>query len=132
MVAWVGFRQKTVLFSVPVRPNGSTKWSQRALIKYAISNLLSFSSLPLKLVNYFAACFFVFAVLLGAFSLYHFFRHNAVAGYTTVVIVLLLIGSGIMTGLGIIGEYIARIHDEAKMRPRYFKLEDTAFNDDKN
>lgn len=129
MVAWVGFRQKVVTFTVPVRQGSTTKWRRRALIKYALSNLLSFSSMPLRIVYFLATCFFVFTLILGSFSLYQFFRHNAIEGYTTLILVLLLIGSSIMTGLGIIGEYIAKIYEEVKMRPRYFKKDEFPTND---
>jgi len=122
LVAWVGFRQTSVTFSVGRRTAGKTKWRRRTLIRYAVSNFLSFSSLPLKLVNVFAASFLVFAAILGALSLYNYIKHDAVEGFTTVIIVLLLIGSGIMVGLGIIGEYIAKIHDESKRRPRYVAM----------
>jgi dolichol-phosphate mannosyltransferase len=69
--------------------------------------------------------FLCFAVLLGANSLLQWFRGEAVTGFTTVNLLLLIIGSMLMIGLGIIGEYIAKIYDEVKGRPRYVIAETT-------
>mgnify|MGYP000624051944 CR=1 FL=1 len=62
---------------------------------------------------------FLFSLALAVYSLAQYFTGHAVEGYTTIVIVLLLIGSAIMLSLGIIGYYIAKIYEEVKRRPRY-------------
>ena len=67
-----------------------------------------------------AAVFAVFAVLLGAQTLVRFLQGDAVTGFTTVILLLLIQGTLTLLGLGIIGQYLARIHDEVKRRPRFF------------
>jgi hypothetical protein len=63
--------------------------------------------------------FLLFSLVLGVSSLLQWFSDEAVTGFTTVNLLLLIIGSMLMIGLGIIGEYIAKIYDEVKGRPRY-------------
>lgn len=127
MVAWIGYRQAEVRFAVPERPGGGSRWSGRRLVAYALSNMLSFSAFPLRVVNYLAAAFFLLAIAIGGISLHRWANGTAVEGFTTVIILLLIIGSGILGGLGIIGEYVAKIHDEVKQRPRYLISEEVGF-----
>ena len=116
--SWVGFKTTYVEFDVQEREAGESKWSFKSLVRYAVNNITSFSAAPMQIVT-FGVVFFVFAVLLGIQSLYMYFSGHAVAGFTTVILLLLLVGSILMFSLGVIGYYIAKIYDEVKMRPRY-------------
>jgi polyisoprenyl-phosphate glycosyltransferase len=124
MTAWLGFNKETIEFDVSPRTNGETKWSLRNLIKLAMSAVVSFTSLPLRIVTLAGVAFFSIAILLGIQTLYHKLIGTAVTGFTTVILLLLIIGSVIMISLGIIGEYIAAIYNEVKGRPRYL-IQDT-------
>lgn len=117
--SWVGFKTTYVEFDVQEREAGESKWSFKSLVQYAVNNITSFSAAPMQIVTFFGVVFFVFAVLLGIQSLYMCFSGHAVAGFTTVILLLLLVGSILMFSLGVIGYYIAKIYDEVKMRPRY-------------
>lgn len=117
--SWVGFKTTYVEFDVQEREAGESKWSFKSLVRYAVNNITSFSAAPMQIVTFFGVVFFVFAVLLGIQSLYMYFSGRAVAGFTTVILLLLLVGSILMFSLGVIGYYIAKIYDEVKMRPRY-------------
>ena len=117
--SWVGFKTTYVEFDVQEREAGESKWSFKSLVRYAVNNITSFSAAPMQIVTFFGVEFFVFAVLLGIQSLYMYFSGHAVAGFTTVILLLLLVGSILMFSLGVIGYYIAKIYDEVKMRPRY-------------
>ncbi len=116
---WAGFRTATVEFEVAERVNGQSKWSIGGLLKYAINNITSFTTAPLRLVTVLGGILLVCTLVLGVQTLVRFFLGNAVEGFTTVILLLLLIGGSIMISLGIIGHYIARIYDEVKGRPRY-------------
>ncbi len=116
---WAGFRTATVEFEVAERVNGQSKWSIRSLIKYAVNNLTSFTTVPLRLVTILGGFLLICTLVLGVQTLVRFFMGTAVEGFTTVILLLLLIGGCIMVSLGIIGHYIARIYDEVKNRPRY-------------
>lgn len=117
--SWVGFKTTYVEFDVQEREAGESKWSFKSLVRYAVNNITSFSAAPMQIVTFFGVVFFVFAVLLGIQSLYMYFSGHAVAGFTTVILLVLFVGSILMFSLGVIGYYIAKIYDEVKMRPRY-------------
>ena len=117
--SWVGFKTTYVEFDVQEREAGESKWSFKSLVRYAVNNITSFSAAPMQIVTFCGIVFFVFAVILGIQSLYMYFAGHAVAGFTTVILLLLLVGSILMFSLGVIGYYIAKIYDEVKMRPRY-------------
>lgn len=121
--SWVGFRTAQVGFEVRERQNGKTKWSTKALINYAITNITSFTTLPLQLVTMGGLVVLILAIILGIQTLVRYFSGHAVEGFSTVILLLLFIGSVIMISLGIIGYYIAKIYDEVKRRPKYIVSE---------
>ena len=116
---WVGYKKTEVLYRVQERTEGESKWSTRSLIKYAVTNITSFSSAPLHLVTVMGVVTLVIALVFGLISLVQKIAGTAQPGFTTVILLLLLIGSFLMISLGIIGYYLARIYDEIKGRPRY-------------
>jgi glycosyltransferase involved in cell wall biosynthesis len=119
MTQWMGFRRIKIEFDVKQRINGPSRWSLYALTKLAAGAIISFSSLPLRVVSIFGIFFLLGAVLLGGQTLFRKIIGDAVTGFTTVILLQLIIGSIIMVSLGIIGEYIAAIYNEIKRRPRY-------------
>lgn len=119
LVGWVGFRTTEVEFSVADRAGGSTHWSTLSLIRYAVSNISSYSSAPMQIVTGLGVITLIIAVVLGIQTLVKWFMGTAADGFTTVIILLLLIGSILMISLGIIGYYIAQLFIEIKGRPRY-------------
>ena len=116
---WVGYKKAEVRYCVQERTVGESKWSTRSLIRYAITNIASFSSAPLHVVTVLGIVTMVVAVVFGLISLVQKIMGVAQPGFTTVILLLLLIGSFLMISLGIIGYYLARIYDEVKGRPRY-------------
>ena len=116
---WVGFKKTEVSYSVRERTVGESKWSTKSLIKYAINNIGSFSSLPLHLVIGMGFIMLLIAVIFGIVALVQKIVGTALGGFTTVILLLLFSSSLIMISLGIIGYYIARIYEEIKGRPRY-------------
>lgn len=116
---WVGFRRAEVKYDVRERTAGESKWSTRALIKYTVTNIGSFSSAPLHLITVMGVIALIVAIVFSVVSLVQKLMGVALGGFTTVIILLLLFGSLIMISLGIIGYYIARIYEEVKGRPRY-------------
>lgn len=116
---WVGYRRTSVSYKVQERTAGESKWSTRSLIKYALTNISSFSSAPLHIVTVLGFIMLAVAVVLGVIALVQKISGVALGGFTTVILLLLFASSLIMISLGIIGYYIARIYDEIKGRPRY-------------
>lgn len=120
---WAGFQTVKLPYQVAERAAGKSKWSTRSLIRYAVTNIISFSSAPLHLVTILGALLLVIAVIFGAISLYQKIAGIALGGFTTVILLQLLTGSVTMISLGIIGIYIAKIYEETKGRPRYLIAE---------
>ena len=116
---WVGFKKAEVSYRVRDRVAGESKWSTKSLIKYAINNIGSFSSAPLHIITVLGVVMLVIAVVFGVEALVQKILGNALGGFTTVILLLLIASSLIMISLGIIGFYIARIYEELKGRPRY-------------
>lgn len=116
---WLGYQSTSVEFYVRERETGSTRWSPKSLTKYAVTNITSFTAAPMQLVSVIGTVFLVFALIIAVQSLYNYFSGRAVEGFTTVILLMLIIGSVLMLSLGIIGYYIAKIYDEIKRRPRY-------------
>jgi polyisoprenyl-phosphate glycosyltransferase len=116
---WIGFERDIVLFDVDERTTGTSRWSTGRLVRLALNALTSFTAAPLHLVTLAGIVFATFALVLGVQSIVRWATGTAVPGFTTLILVLLIQGSFILIGLGIIGEYLARIHTEVKARPRY-------------
>jgi len=122
---WVGFKSVKIEYDVEERKFGSTKWSFMSLMKYAINNATSFSTLPLQIVTFLGLFSIAGSVILGIQTLVKYFMGKAEAGFPTVILLELLIGGFIMLSLGIIGHYLARIYEEVKGRPKYIVREHT-------
>lgn len=121
--SWIGFRTIQIEFEVQERTEGESKWSPWALVKYAISNISSFSSAPMQIVTVMGFLMLLLSVVLGVNALYQKFTGVALGGFTTVILLQLFTGSMIMISLGIIGYYISKIYEEVKGRPRYIVSE---------
>lgn len=121
--SWIGFRTAQVEFDVQPRTAGHTNWNSLRLIGYAISNLTSFSSAPLYLVIFLGIFVLFISLILGVEALYRYIIGGALEGFTTVILLQLIIGSVLMISLGIIGYYISKIYEEIKARPRYIVAE---------
>ena len=125
MVSWLGFRRAEVAFYAPAGRAGESKWGFAKLIRLALTAVTSFSSAPLHFITMLGFGFLLFALVLGGQTVWRKLNGSAVEGFTTVIVLLLIVGSAIMIGLGVIGEYVARIYDEVKARPRYVVAEST-------
>ncbi|WP_019850393.1 glycosyltransferase family 2 protein [Desulfitobacterium sp. PCE1] len=119
MSAWLGYKRIQIPFQVQERREGQSKWSLPNLFKLAIDSITSFSSMPLQIITGLGIGLLLFDVVLVGQTLYMKFSGQAFTGFTTVIILILGIGSSIMISLGIIGIYISKIYDEVKGRPRY-------------
>lgn len=121
--SWVGFKTTSVEFHVQEREAGESKWSTYSLFKYALTNITSFSTAPMQIVTLSGVVFLLFSLTLGVQSLYKNFMGQSLEGFTTVILLLLIIGSILMLSLGIIGYYIAKMYEEIQNRPRFIVSE---------
>lgn len=117
--SWVGFRSCRISYVVRKREAGRSKWSYRSLFRYALSNITAFSAAPMQIITILGGFFMLLSLVLGAIALIQKFSGSAQEGFTTVIIVELLVGSMMMISNGIIGYYIAKMYEEVKGRPRF-------------
>lgn len=119
MVTWVGYPQTEVVYERAPRCAGETKYPMRKMLMFAWTAATSFSSVPLNLS-------FLVALIVGLFGVEEAVRAvvahlmgNSVPGWTSLIVVTSLIGSAILMFLGVLGQYMGRIYDQAKDRPLY-------------
>jgi glycosyltransferase involved in cell wall biosynthesis len=129
MHAWLGFRRARIPFDVADRAGGETGWSLLQLVKLALTAVTSFSSAPLYILIFVGIGFAALALPLGVQAVYYKLTGQAVSGFTTVILLILILGSAVMFGLGLIGVYVARIYDEVKHRPRYIIADQVTHRD---
>lgn len=120
MFTWVGFKKKELPFHVRPRAAGKTTWNYWSLLNLALEGLTSFTTAPLRLASMFGVAVSFLAIL---YMIYVFVRAmlygDPVAGYPTLLTVMLCLGGVQLLALGIIGEYLGRVFNESKRRPLY-------------
>lgn len=120
MAAWVGFRQIGVEYKRAARKAGVTKYPFRKMLRLAITAVTGFSYLPLQLATYLGfICAGLSVLAIPVVILTRLVGHQAFFGQATTLIAVLLLGGVQLISLGILGEYIGRLYDEAKGRPLY-------------
>jgi dolichol-phosphate mannosyltransferase len=124
LVSWVGFRQTAVEYERDERLYGVTKYPLKKMIKLSLDGMTSFSIKPLKITSYLGILSSIAGFIYMLYVLYlRFFTEHTIAGWTSAIIVQLFFNGVILIMLGIIGEYVGRIHDESKDRPIYILRE---------
>ncbi len=121
--SWIGFKVVQITFEVQERTAGESKWSFWSLVKYAVTNITSFSDFPMKIITALGLLSFMVSVVMGAIALIGKFSGRALEGFTTVIILQVLFSSIIMISVGIVGYYLSKIYDEIKGRPKYIVSE---------
>lgn len=117
--AWLGFQRTTFTFEVAPRATGQSKWGILKLFKLSLNAITGFSARPIYLIAMVGLILLLFFAILGIQTLINYFSGHSIEGFTTVILLILLIGGAMLLGLGLIGIYIGRIFDEVKGRPRY-------------
>ena len=132
-VAWLGFRQTTIPFTANKRNAGTPSFSFTKLVSLAIDGIISSSVRPLRLITMSGILLFSLLIPYGCWALFQFcFLGPKTPGWTSLVMIELFVGGVMLISLGIIGEYVARIYEEVKHRPRYVVERTIGFaNDEK-
>lgn len=120
LFAWIGFRQKAVPYHRDARLAGASKWSYWQLWNFSLEGITSFTIGPLKIATYVGLLTALLAFAYGAWIIFDTLMYgNPVAGYPSLMVVMLMLGGLQLMTIGIIGEYLGRIFNEAKARPLY-------------
>jgi len=120
MFSWVGFHKKEILYDRDPRAAGETKWNYIKLVELAIDGITSFTTAPLRISTYAGIAVSIFAFIYLVFLVIRtIFLGVDLAGYPSMMAVILFLGGVQLLSLGIIGEYVGRIFNETKQRPLY-------------
>jgi glycosyltransferase involved in cell wall biosynthesis len=123
MRTWVGFRQTGVRVERAARRAGRTKYSPLRLLKLASDGIFAFSIVPLRAAAIFGAVATTLSLLYSIYALYVKFWLHAPQGFTALVLTITFLSGVNLFFLGIIGEYVGRVYEEAKARPHYIVRE---------
>ncbi len=120
LIPWLGFRDARVEYQVGERYAGQSKYSFWPMLRLALDGLFSFSVLPLRLISLLGLVTTLFGVAFGVHALIaHLTGGVAASGWTSVVVLILIFGGVQLLSVGILSEYVGRVYDEVKRRPRY-------------
>jgi polyisoprenyl-phosphate glycosyltransferase len=132
MISWMGFRVKELAFDPDPRVGGTSRYTWRKMIHFALNGLTSFSIAPLRFIAFFGfiVCFFTFLYATYGILVYIISPQRLQVGWTSLLISVNFLGGVILLALGIIGEYVGRIYEQVKNRPIYILKEEEGFNKD--
>ena len=120
LYAWVGYRSHAIEFVPPPRVAGNTGFGMRALFSLAASGITAFSNLPLRLASGLGSILAVMAIGYGIWvAIDHYIHGSDVAGWATIVVGLMFFSGVQLLFIGVLGEYLGRVYEEVKLRPRY-------------
>jgi dolichol-phosphate mannosyltransferase len=123
MVAWIGFKQVAFPYDREERYAGETKYPLRKMVRFALDALTGFSSAPLKLASHAGLILSLGSLLLIAYIAYAWLAGESIQGWTSLMLVVVVLGAMQMFVLALMGEYIGRLYNEAKRRPLYIVQE---------
>ena len=125
MVAWIGFRQLPFAYDRQERFAGTTKYPFGKMVRFALDALTGFSSAPLKLASHVGLALSALSLLLILYIAYAWIAGQSIQGWTSLMLVVVVLGAVQMFVLALMGEYIGRLYNEAKRRPLYIVQEVT-------
>ena len=121
LVSWIGFPQATVAYQCRPRLDGTkSRYTFTKMLRFALDGITAFSAKPLRVSFFFGSLIVLLGVLYGIYAVWFYLNNKTVQGWTSILVTVLILGGIQLVSLGIIGEYIARIFNEAKSRPAYF------------
>lgn len=119
MISWVGFRQVPLVYERQERFAGTTKYPFRKMVSFAFDAITGFSMIPLRMASYIGLVFSLFAVVALGYTLVSWIRGATLPGWTSVMTVILVLGSVQLLVVGTLGEYLGRLYMESKRRPLF-------------
>ncbi|MFA6929125.1 MAG: glycosyltransferase family 2 protein [Lentisphaeria bacterium] len=124
LFCWIGFRKKGILFDRHDRQLGASSWNFSSLFNLALDGFIGFTAFPLRLAMLSGFAVFLFAFFYGIYVIIKTLCYgDPVAGYPSLMVVIVFLGGAQLFILGVIGEYLSRIFDENKNRPNYIVAE---------
>ncbi|NET28776.1 glycosyltransferase family 2 protein [Okeania sp. SIO1I7] len=128
LFSWVGYQQTSILYDRGLRFKGETKWNYWQLWNLAIEGITAFSSIPLKIWSYIGISISLISFIYASFLVIRTLIFGIdVPGYASLIVAILFLGGMQLLSLGILGEYLGRVHEEVKRRPLYLVRESYGF-----
>ena len=115
----MGFQSDVVYFDVKERELGKSKYTLKKMMTLAVDGVTSMSTRPIQIITLLGFFVSLFSAVMIIYCIWDWFSGHNVPGYTTTMVVSLLMGGLTIFSLGIVGEYVGKIYLEAKARPRY-------------
>jgi dolichol-phosphate mannosyltransferase len=120
LIPWLGFRRFAVPYDARERFGGETKYVTSRMLRFALDGVLAFSIIPLRLIALLGAVTVSLGLVYGVYTLFvRLFTDHVASGWTSLMVVILVFSGTQLLSLGILSEYVGRIYDEVKQRPRY-------------
>lgn len=119
LIAWMGFRQVTIPYDKQPRLHGRSRWSLEKKLKLVLDSVTSFTYLPIRLMSYVGMIVSLLGFLYAALIIANAYSGQAPEGWSSLMVVVLVIGGLQMLMMGVLGEYLWRALDESRRRPRY-------------
>jgi dolichol-phosphate mannosyltransferase len=119
MVSWIGFKQVPLSYERQERFAGETKYPFRKMLRFAVDAISGFSIVPLRLATYMGFICSVLGIFFLGYTAYSYLSGIAIHGWTTLMAVILILGSGQLLVLGVLGEYLGRLYMQSKNRPLF-------------
>jgi glycosyltransferase involved in cell wall biosynthesis len=124
LVRWVGFKQTGIPFVAAPRTHGTTKYPLSKMLRFSLDGVTAFSTVPLRLASYVGLFAAISGIPYALWAVYtRMFTDRAVEGWASVIVALLFLGGVQLLSIGIMGEYLGRVYEEAKGRPLYLTQE---------
>jgi dolichol-phosphate mannosyltransferase len=119
MVSWIGFKQLPLNYQRQERFAGETKYPFRKMLRFAVDAISGFSIVPLRIATYLGFICSVLGIFFLGYTAYSYLSGIAIQGWTTLMAVVLILGSGQLLVLGVLGEYLGRLYMQSKNRPLF-------------
>lgn len=124
IVPQIGLKTATVEYSRTIRTAGETHYPLSKMLSFSIDGITSFTAKPMRMIFVVGLVLLVLDILVACYVLGAYFMNDTISGWTSIMLSVWFLGSLILMGLGIIGEYIGKIFIESKHRPRYFVMDE--------
>ncbi len=132
LVPWLGFPSTTIEYEVAARFAGETKYRLRKMLYFAVDGLFSFSVVPLRAITLLGFATTLFGFLYGLFAVFSFLHGSLTEpGWTSLMVIVLVFGGVQLLSIGLVSEYLGRIYEEVKRRPRFVIRSRTGFEGDR-
>lgn len=119
LISWMGFKQAMISYTAPSRFSGKSKYSLFKMLRFAADGITSFSAKPLRISFFSGLIVSLIGLFYAIYAVIEYFSGKTIPGWTSILVSILIIGGIQLISIGIIGEYLARVFNEAKNRPLY-------------